>query len=46
MLNDVTITRIKEDSCLNVLEYFHVTENVGVDIMYDACARRCWAFGG
>lgn len=33
--NDVTITGIKEDSCLNALEYFHVTENVGVDIMHD-----------
>lgn len=35
VLKDVTITGIKEDSCLNTLEYFHVTENVGVDIMHD-----------
>ncbi|XP_038580037.1 uncharacterized protein LOC119906766 [Micropterus salmoides] len=35
VLNDVTVTGIKQDSCLNTLEYFHVTENVGVDIMHD-----------
>lgn len=29
------MTGIKEDSCLNTLKYFHVTENVGVDIMHD-----------
>ncbi len=26
---------IKEDSCLNTVKYFHVTDNVGVDIMHD-----------
>lgn len=35
VINDVSITGIKGDSCLNTLEFFHVTENVGVDIMHD-----------
>lgn len=35
MLNNPTLNGIKEDSCLNSLNYFHVTENVCVDIMHD-----------
>ncbi len=35
LLNDVTITGIKGESCLNTLEFFHVTENIGVDVMHD-----------
>ena len=35
MLNDSTSTGIKQDSCLNTLKYFHVTEGVCVDIMHD-----------
>ena len=35
MLNNSTITGIKQDSCLNTLQYFHVTEGVCVDIMHD-----------
>ena len=35
MLNNSTITGIKQDSCLNTLKYFHVTEGVCVDIMHD-----------
>lgn len=34
-LNDPSSTGIKEDSCLNTLQYFHVTENTCVDIMHD-----------
>lgn len=34
-LNEGSMTGIKQDSCLNSLEYFHVTENVCVDIMHD-----------
>ncbi len=34
-LNDPSLTGIKEDSCLNKLQYFHVTENTCVDIMHD-----------
>lgn len=35
MLNDPSATGVKEDSCLNKLHYFHVTENTCVDIMHD-----------
>lgn len=28
-------TGVKEDSCLNTLKYFHITEHVGVDVMHD-----------
>lgn len=35
LLHDVTITGIKRESCLNTLEFFLVTENVGVDVMHD-----------
>ena len=35
MLGDASMTGIKENSCLNSLKYFHVTENVCVDIMHD-----------
>lgn len=34
-LNDTSSTGIKEDSCLNTLQYFHVTENTCVDIMHN-----------
>lgn len=34
-LNDPSLTGIKEDSCLNKLHYFHVTENTCVYIMHD-----------
>lgn len=34
-LMDPSSTGVKEDSCLNKLQYFHVTENVCVDIMHD-----------
>ena len=34
-LKDGSMTGVKEDSCLNTLKYFHVTENVGVDIMHN-----------
>ena len=34
-LHDGPSTGIRQDSCLNTLEYFHVTENVSVDIMHD-----------
>lgn len=34
-LNNGTMTGIKKDSCLNTMKYFHVTENVGVEIMHD-----------
>lgn len=33
--NDPSSTGVKEDSCLNKLQYFHVTENTCVDIMHD-----------
>lgn len=33
--NDPTNTGIKQDSCLNTLKYFHVTEGVCVEIMHD-----------
>lgn len=33
-LNDGTMTGIKHYSCVNTLELFHVTENVGVDVMH------------
>lgn len=35
MFKNPTLTVIKEDYCLNSLSYFHVTENVCVDIMQD-----------
>ena len=35
MLSDPPLTGIKEDSCLNSLNYFHVTENICVDVMHD-----------
>lgn len=28
-------TGVKQDSCLNTLKYFHITEHVGVDVMHD-----------
>lgn len=34
-LNDASATGVKHNSCLNSLQYFHVTENIGVDIMHD-----------
>ncbi len=34
-LNDPSKTGVKGDSCLNNLQYFHVTENITVDIMHD-----------
>ncbi|KAA0712534.1 hypothetical protein E1301_Tti019070 [Triplophysa tibetana] len=34
-LNDASATGVKVNSCLNSLQYFHVTENIGVDIMHD-----------
>lgn len=33
--NDPSSTGVKEDSCLNKLQYFHVTEKTCVDIMHD-----------
>lgn len=35
MLNDPSSTGVKENSCLNKLNYFHITENTCVDIMHD-----------
>jgi len=35
MLKNPSLTGIKADSCLNSLEYFHITDNVCVDIMHD-----------
>lgn len=34
-LNEPSKTGVKEDSCLNNLKYFHVTQNISVDIMHD-----------
>lgn len=34
-LNEPSKTGVKEDSCLNQLRYFHVTENISVDIMHN-----------
>ncbi len=34
-LNDASATGVKHNSCLISLQYFHVTENIGVDIMHD-----------
>lgn len=34
-LDDPSLTGIKAQSCLNKLHYFHVTENICVDLMHD-----------
>lgn len=39
-LNDGTMTGIKGNSCLNTLEYFYKTHNVGVDKMLDSTATH------
>lgn len=35
ILCDASATGVKENSCLNTLKYFHVTENICADIMHD-----------